>query len=723
MKTICNKLAMLLYFIVGALILEAVTFYILGLGFMPEYFWYDFAIILFVAMLVYLIPNYTAQYIIYTIILLIQTIIIYVNYSLYTIYGDLFSFDMIRLIGEAGAAITTNFVYFSVILQLIGTFLAILVVGILILKMCKKDKINIKQHYSVFNVILILALQCVACTYFFDERFRINDLSSINSADYISSDTFLMNTSILKSSSYQKFGTYGYLTNLVANYFSSGGKTINSLVVDYFDSGSTYNSSEVFRVDEGNNVIVIMMESLEWFAFGDGTYDKDLNNLSYELTPNIYSIIYGDDYATDISNDNVGNDSLIATNFFAKSKTNISEGFGIMGNYPVGYNLVDIAGSNYDEELNAFGYTMPSVLRSMGYTTNYVHSHDINFYSRNETHYNLGFDNVIGKNSLVDEEGNQIYEDIEFHHWAAEGDFAQNAIDYIVPKNYEEKPFYTFYLNVSSHGAYDYNENDGDCMRYHNYVMYGPDDCVLDDENNWIIDPSKDEEDLTYTTWYQNVLDNYFETDPSLCEELLYYQCGVMGLDEAIGLIIDQLKEYDIYDETTILLYADHYAYYNNLSNRFKGIDVADLSNIELNTIPMIISSPGLKNYNIETGSNYTINDRFCSAYDVIPTLFDLLGVSFNENLYIGHSLFRPADYIYTLDGETRDMVVYYSNTGGLFSRDIYTYNLDDFTFVNEEENEELQEIFSAEVHNVLVKINFINLLNKYHLYDRITNI
>lgn len=713
---------MLLYFVVGALILEAVTFYILDLGFMPEYFWYNFAIILFIAMLIYLIPNYTAQYVIYTIILFLQTIIIYVNYSLYTIYGDLFSFDMVRLIGEAGAAITTNFVYFSVILQLIGAFLAILVVGILILKMCKKDKINIKQHYSVFNVILILALQCVACTYFFDERFRINDLSSINSEDYISSDTFLMNTSILKSSSYQKFGTYGYLTNLIATYLSTGGRSIDNLVVDYFNSGNIYNSSEVFGVDEGNNVIVIMMESLEWFAFGDGTYDIDLNNLSYELTPNIYSILYGDDYTTDTSNNNVANDSMIAKNFFAKSKTNISEGFGVMGNYPIGYNLIDIAGSNYDDELNAFGYTMPNVLKSMGYTTSYVHSHDITYYSRNETHPNLGFDNVIGKNSLVDENGDQIYEDVKFHHWAAEGDFVRDAIDYIVPANYDEQPFYTFYLNVSTHGAYDYNENDGDCMRYHNYVMYGSDDCMLDDEGNWIVDPNKNEEDLTYTEWYQNVLDAYFETDPSLCDELLYYQCGVMGLDEAIGVIIDQLKEYDIYDETTILLYADHYAYYDDMSSRFKGIDSSDLSNIELNTIPMILSSPGLKNYNIETGNKYTVNDRFCSAYDIIPTLFDLLGISFNENLYIGHSLFRPADYIYTLDGETRDMVVYYSNTGGLFSRDIYTYNLEEFTFVNEED-EELQKIFSAEVHDILVKINYINLLNKYSLFSGITNI
>ena len=134
MKVIFNKLLMVLYFIVSALILEAVAFSVLGFGFMPEYLLYDLSLILIISFIVYAIPNYIAQYVIFTLILLVQTILIYVNYSLYTIYGDLFSIEMLSLLGEATEAITSNFIYFSVILQLIAIFLAIAIVGAIILQ-------------------------------------------------------------------------------------------------------------------------------------------------------------------------------------------------------------------------------------------------------------------------------------------------------------------------------------------------------------------------------------------------------------------------------------------------------------------------------------------------------------------------------------------------------------------------------------------------------------
>lgn len=731
LKTVLSKLLMVLYFVCGALILEAVTFHILGMGFMPEYFGYNFAIIMFIAILVFIIPNFTAQYTIYTIILGLQAIMIYINYSLYMIYGDLFSIDMIRLIDEAGAAMTSNFIYFSVILQLFFVYVAIVIVGNVMLKKCKKDKIKIRQHYSIFNVILILAIQCFACTYYIDERLYINSLSDINSADYVSSDTFLMNTSFMKYGSYSKFGSYGYITNLLLGMNEKIDEEIQNATINYFNSGNIYNNSDVFGIDSRNNVIVIMMESLEWFCFGDGTYDSSFNNLSYELTPNIYSLIYGDDYLTDTNNDNTDNDSLLAKNFFAKSKTNYSEGYAILGNYPVGEGLSDIAGKNYDKSLNAFNYSMPGVLSNLGYNTSYVHSHVISFYDRSQTHGNLAFENVIGKDNVLDEQGNPVYtgDDLSWDHWAAEGDFARNAIDYIIPTDYNERPFYTFYLTVSTHGSYIENENEADCMRYQNYVRWGADDCVYNEQTGCWELKNKDAEpaDLTPTEWYANVLDNYYQIDPDLCEELVYYQCGAMGLDEAISVIVDKLNEYDIYDETTIVLFSDHYSYYNKLANKVKGFDEEDYSSIELNTIPLIISSPGLKEYNskqIEPDDvKYIENTRFCSAYDIIPTLFDLLGVSFNENLYIGHSLFKPLEYYYIDDtGEETDMVVYYSNTGGLFCKNLYTYNMNEYVFNNMEENQEVIEIFNAEVKNILTKMNYLHILNNNYLYNKISN-
>lgn len=744
-KTILSKLLMVLYFVVGALILEVVTFHLLELGFLPEYFGFNLAIIFAVALLVFVIPNYTAQYVIYTIILLAQTILIYVNYSLFVIYGDLFSIDMIHLGGEAMTAMTENFIYFSVIFQLIGVFLAISIVGAMLLKLSKKEKMNIKYHFSIFNVIIILAVQFFAIGYYVNLRNDINHNASAENANYIYSDAFLMNTSFLKRSSYAKYGSYGYLTNALFNGASDYNSAFKKSAIDYFDTGHIYDgtyynvdkevcSNGMFGRAEGQNVIVIMMESIEWFAFADGTYDYELENLSSELTPNMYNLIHSDS-------------TMISSNFFAKSKTNFSESFGTVGLYPVGKSLADIV-NGQDSPMDTFGYSMPSVMKENGYTTSYIHSNEIAFYKRNETHESIGFDKVIGKDG-VEVNGEYVYtgEDLEWNNWEAEGDFALNAMDYIVPSTYKEQNFYSFYLNVSSHGPYEYHAQDQDCTRYIHYVMYGEDDCYWDAEHEvWKLKDTTgcsydythhvwrkgEDSTLTYTEWYGNVVDLYGETDPDLCNELIFYQCGVKGLDDAIGAIINQLKTYkydngdSLYDNTTLLLYSDHYAYYDGLTNRVKGFDITDVSSIELNTIPMLIHSSAIKEYADERYPDrpniYLENDRFANAYDVIPTLLDMLGIEFNENLYIGHSLFRPADNIYYVDGEPRDMTIYYSNTGGIFSEHVYTFDMREFYTTNDELDSGAVEIFKLESAKTLIKINYLSILNDYGLYGKLTN-
>jgi len=726
-RTITNKLVMVLYFVVSALILEALTFYILDFGGMPEFFWYNFSLILVVAIFVFIIPNYTAQFTVYTVLLGVQAILMYINYSLTKIYGgELLSVEMIRLIGEAGAAITSSFVYIAVILEIVLVYALCVVAGALLLKYCKKDKNDVKQHFSIFSIIIILSVQLFGVGFSINTREKVSSMSSLLDDNYAYTDEFVMNSSYLKTASYMKFGTYGYFANMIFNTFRNDMEEVENATLDFFNNGKIYgaedNKSQVFGVDEGNNVIVVMMESLEWFGFGDGTYDPTFENLIYvdnqlqdkTFTPNITKLLYGEDYLSNLSN--INNDALMAKNFFAKSKTNMSEGQGIIGNYPVAQALIDVVKKG-TATTRSLGYSMPNVLRDMGYNTAYVHSHDIDFYSRGKTHQYLGFDTVIGKNNVTDDHGNYVYDDMWFDHWAAEGHFAEHAVKYMIPED-RSKPFFTFYLNVSSHGAYTAsdNEKDGDAIKYYNYVKFGEDDCTFDAAtNSWVL---TNHANPTKTLWYQNVLANH----PAQAEELVYYQCGVKGLDDAIGVIVNKLKEENIFDKTTMLFYSDHNAYYDDLSHNVKGLDPNNNNNKELNTIPMFIVSPGLQQYNSTHEEKYLINDRFASAYDIIPTLFDLFGVRFNENLYLGHSLFRPADYVYTQNGTTKDMVVYYSNTGGLYGDNIYTLNLETF-ITTENFSEEAINLFKSECSRLLVKINFIGYLNRYNLYHKLSKI
>ena len=751
-KSVLNKLSMLIYFVVGALILEFVTYHILEFQSVPTYFFYNFAMICFVALLVYALPSYSWQYGIYTAILLIQSVFAYINYSLWKIYGDVFSFDMMNLALEAGAAITKGFMYFAVCMQILSIFLIITIFGAVLLNKIKKDKINPKEHFSVFNVIILIALECFSMGYVINVRNQVHSSANMwdkNNNYFEISDSFVMDFPLLKSCNYENFGTYGYFANLVIRQINGVDKTIQTSAIDYFNnsnvySGSSYidengvvkdlngNDVSFFGLDKNqetnkrNNVIVIMMESAEWFAFGDGTYDKDVNNLSNELTPNIYNLIYGES-ADSVGEDKIStlnNPSLISKNYFAKSKTNISEGYAIIGSYPVSQTLKSVVDGNCD-----LVYAMPNVLKNLGYTTNYIHSNEISFYDRDVTHKKLGFDNVIGKD-LVTKDGKKVYsnEDLKWGHWENEAEFVKNTIDYIVPNPSENSnPFYSFFLNVSSHGEYEYSEYDKDCLRYENYVKYGADDCVFDNGIYRLKTVEElDGKELDYSYWYQNIWDNFGanEKDVSLCEELVYYQCGICGLDEAVGEIIKQLKEYGIEDETTMILYSDHYAYYSEIggttmSERFKN---QPQSYVELNTLPFIISSPGLKklNENLPENKRIEISNRFCSAYDIIPTLYELLGIKFNENLYVGHSLFRPADYVYKLDGVMKEMVVYYSNTNGMFSEDIYTYNFNEYFKESVYISDEIKKMFEEESYKVLEKLNNLYVINKYQLFDKL---
>ena len=263
-RTGISKCLMFIYYVLGALVLEAFSFHVLNLGFMPQYFFYDFSIILFVGMLIYAIPNYIAQYVFATIVLLVQSILIYTNYTLYIVYGDMFSFDMLSLLIEATEAATSGFVFWSVIVQLLVMFFFVAGVGVVMLTVAKKDKINVKQHFSKIFVLVIIAIQCVSLTSYAVNRSQILATSN-NSNSYVNSDAFLMNTSFMKRSSYSKFGSYGYFVNMMLNEFNKNGKKgVNNqkkqITLDYFNNGTIYNGSSLNEDGKTDTIAGVTMK-------------------------------------------------------------------------------------------------------------------------------------------------------------------------------------------------------------------------------------------------------------------------------------------------------------------------------------------------------------------------------------------------------------------------------------------------------------------------------
>ena len=681
----------LTYYIIVAILLEIAMFLRLDLGIIPKYWLYDLSIILMIGGIIFIIPNYIIQAVVTAIMLGAQMVIFYVNFSLYSLYGDVFSFDMINLFKETVKAMTKDFSFIWFMIALIVAYIVILIGVIMIAAKRRKYPISFRKNFSLVVVMMLLIIQGISVSTIVAQRNQVHATADIVKVDSIS-DSFLMDTSMLKLASMKTFGFFGYYTNNLLNTLTNNtSNTLLDSAIIYFNNGEkhTKDSSPMFGVDQGNNVIMIMMESLEWFAFCDGNYNS--RTLSSELTPNIYAL---------------ASDGIVDTNFFAKSKTNISEGIGFIGSYPVGKYMEQVT-KNSDP--GQYGFTLPNMLKNEGYSTAYFHTNESSYYARSKTHKKLGFDGVYCWD--YDEFG---YDGgFDWGEWIKEEDFVWSALDYMIPENSNKnlygdqaQKFFTFYTTVSSHGPYDNNSKCADQVEYKKFVKYGDTQDMPAGQRQ-------------HTNWYSNVLEDYGDKSDEFINRLVNYQATVVGFDRALGVLIQRLKDYGIYDTTTIVLYSDHNAYYHTLSNDLKGLPAEEYMDIDLNTIPLIIKTGATKNMQ-PSANGFVEIDRFSSAYDLLPTVLDLLGVEFNKRLYIGNSLFAPIeDVVKTEDGSIEELVIYYSLTGGLISQRMYTLNMTDFHY-DDFVTVEYYSKFKHGAYMTLQKLNYIYTLYVYNAYDKI---
>ena len=114
-----SKLGLSLFYLITTIAIEIMTFAMLKIGLFPEHVLYNLAVILMFTGVIFIIPNYLAQYIVSMVLIVVQMVIMYTNYSLYHLYGDVFSFDMITLFKETKQAITTDFTYIWLIVFLV----------------------------------------------------------------------------------------------------------------------------------------------------------------------------------------------------------------------------------------------------------------------------------------------------------------------------------------------------------------------------------------------------------------------------------------------------------------------------------------------------------------------------------------------------------------------------------------------------------------------------
>ncbi len=564
------------------------------LGKFPTMLWTSLVYISVFSSIIFLLPSRVARAIVCCLLLLVQTIIAVVNDILFRVTGEIFTIAKLKLMNEATGAFDKSLINPWTIVLFLSIFILALLGVILIRRKQKVFKATVKQFCAMLMTYIFLLCLCFSCGF--------TSMKEEDKEVYYSQSTL----------TYQKHGFYTFyasdiyytIKNSIFKYDVSEKK---DEYLQYFQQGEEDTSNEFTGISEGNNVLMILMESLDIVAIDE------------YFTPNLYKLIY--------------QDGLYFTNYFAENKTNMSEGLALAGIYSKSKPLA----TNTDEALsNLYGeFALPNLLKQKDkdLKTTYLHGLRGVFYKRETTFDNLGFDNLIFTSNQQEEINQYNKQQGDEYDWTPENfysfvkdtSFIGYNLEQVVPS---EGRFFTAYATIASHGTYEERGSNKE-----NYK-------ILTSEENKV----------HYNKMITSLEEKGFNPNKIL-DKFLYYKAGVMDLDKTIGMIFDRLEETNNLDKTTVVLYPDHNAYYDDVSYKIRNIEGAQIRecNVLSYNLPCVIYDQKLiKAYKgEETYTGGAMYDEFVSVADIYPTLCNLLGIKYNTKIVYGQDMFKTTEHVF----------------------------------------------------------------------------
>lgn len=221
---------------------------------------------------------------------------------------------------------------------------------------------------------------------------------------------------------------------------------------------------------------------------------------------------------------------------------------------------------------NTMNMNIANWFNAQGITSRAYHDHTASYYKRNKTHPNIGYE-FKGKGDIGGLSG-----------WP-ESDLImmQNTVgDYI-----NDERFHTYYMTVSGH---------------HNYRFGGYNSIA--DKNKSLVNS------LDMGTAAKAYLATHIE------------------LDRALEYLINELEKAGKLDKTVICLTTDHYPY-GLTDSQYKGMlgHSIKYGGLERHQSDLIIWNSAMETVKI---------DKPCSQQDVLPTLLNLFGFTYDSRLYSG---------------------------------------------------------------------------------------
>ena len=331
-------------------------------------------------------------------------------------------------------------------------------------------------------------------------------------------------------------------------------------MAQYFGSLTPSKKNEYTGLFQGKNLVLITAEAFSpWF-------------ISRELTPTLYKLTH---------------EGFVCENYYQPGWGQSTTGgeYAVMtGLLPtwVGSNVSFYASANDD-----MPFALGNQLRALGYRTGAYHDNIYNYYNRDKTHPNLGYDyQGVGSGLTMTEDGSWPYSDLEM---------VQNTIgDYIDGYVSDGTPFHVYYMTVSGHGSYGW----GHAMAAKNRAKA----------------------QATY---------------PNASTQVQSYVAANLELENALTYLLEQLEAAGIAEDTVICMSADHYPYLlaepeTDYYNELRGV-VDSERDTDRYRNALVLWCGGMENA-------VTVTEP-CSAVDIVPTLSNLFGLEYDSRLLSGRDV------------------------------------------------------------------------------------
>lgn len=231
---------------------------------------------------------------------------------------------------------------------------------------------------------------------------------------------------------------------------------------------------------------------------------------------------------------------------------------------------------------NELPFALGNQLQNQGYLCNAYHNHDAYYYDRTITHPKLGYTFKADGSGL----------DFQSKYPESDLELMEITVDEYIGKG----PFHTYYMTMSGHLPYTYGYNS--MAVKHRDVVEGKE-------------------------WSEN----------AAC-----YLAAHMELENSVAYLIERLEASGQLNNTLFVIVADHYPYglKSGAYDELRGYEVED-DDFEKYRNGCLIWSASMKDM---TEVTFPVKvDTYCSNLDLLPTISNLMGLSFDSRLLAGRDM------------------------------------------------------------------------------------